>query len=341
MTFEDTGVASPVSAAREPGVQRGPDALGDFIVGVGPRAAAFVADASREGCGALHTLEGIAVRSHGAVRLRRDGPRIALGLADLVVGAESDAFAALDGSMPWRAWRGRFSQVVCDPVARRLVATVDHFSTLPLCWLEHDGELLIASDARALFASPWCERSVDLVALYHYLNFAVVPAPHTLARGVRRLEPATALQWRDGRIALERWWQPAYPESRRDDDDTLARDLRERIEATVERYRPPSSASWGTFLSGGTDSTSIASILARGTEPVHTFSIGFAEEGYDELEFARIAARECGAVPHADRVDRARTLATIPRLADLYDQPFGNASAASRSGGSRTPRHAG
>jgi asparagine synthase (glutamine-hydrolysing) len=66
---------------------------------------------------------------------------------------------------------------------------------------------------------------------------------------------------------------------------------------------------------------------ARGPEPVHTFSIGFAEEGYDELEFARIAARECGAVPHTDRVDRSRTLATIPRLAELYDQPFGNASA--------------
>ena len=330
MSFDQA--PAPIHAAQRESraLQRTPDVIGDFLVGLGPRAAAWVAQhAPIAGRGErLEQLDGFACRSAGATRMRRSAHRLALGLDDLVAGSADAAFDALDGTPPWADWRGRFAQLVFDGRNQHLLVASDHFGTLPLYWLEHGGELLVSSDLRLLLEAPWCERSADPAAVYHYLNFAVVPAPMTIVAQVRRLAPATELSWRDGRLRLRRYWRPEYAESRRDDDEALAGELRERIVATVERYRPPAGSAWGTFLSGGTDSSSITSILAHGgDEPVHAFSIGFDEAGYDELGFARIAARACGAQSHSARVDRVQTLAMIPRIAELFEQPFGNASA--------------
>src|SRR5205814_10406028 len=93
----------------------------------------------------------------------------------------------------------------------------------------------------------------------------------------------------------------------------------------------PDGNGWGCFLSGGTDSSSIVSILSRtagrGGAGVRTFSIGFAEEGYDELAYARLAAQACGAHPSFAQVSRTEAEALVTRVIDAYDQPLGNASA--------------
>lgn len=330
MSFDEAGATTRAEAAAAAAVRRTPDVLGDFLVGCGVRASEYVVrHAPLPGAGeALAQLEGFACRSAGATRVRRSGQRLAIGLDDLVAGCADAAFDALDGRAPWAAWRGRFAELAFDARTQQLVVANDHFGTLPVYWLAHEGELLVASDPRWLIASPWCAREPDPVAIYHYLNFAVIPAPLTVVPEVRRLAPATEARFAEGRVRLARYWRPEYTESRRDDDESLTRELRERIVSTVERYRPARGSAWGTFLSGGTDSSSIASILARGgDEPVHTFSIGFAEEGYDELGFARLAAEACGALPHQARVDRAQTLAMLPRIAEWFEQPFGNASA--------------
>jgi asparagine synthase (glutamine-hydrolysing) len=99
--------------------------------------------------------------------------------------------------------------------------------------------------------------------------------------------------------------------------------------ATVHDYRPGHHAGWGCFLSGGTDSSSIVSILARQKDrgPVRSFTIGFAEERYDELGFARTAAAACGADPNFETVSDERAQSLVSRVIEAYDQPFGNASA--------------
>jgi hypothetical protein len=172
-------------------------------------------------------------------------------------------------------------------------------------------------------------RRADLAAVFQFLNFACIPAPLTIVADVQRLPPASLLRWRAGQGRVERWWRPAYAEDLDGDATTLAAGLRERLVAAVQRCRPAAGTRWGTFLSGGTDSSSITTVLARQVpgEDVHSFSIGFAEAGFDELEFARIAASACGAQGHFGSIDEAETLAVLPHLPELFDQPFGNASA--------------
>lgn len=308
--------------------QRDPTAnvVGDFVLAWGANAAAF-----------LDQLDGFtrvtdpdepaqaAVR--GAARHGRaaDGTRW-LGVADLIEGTLEDGVRALGGSPPQHGWRGRFAQVAWQPAERRLVALTDHFSTLSLYTLVHPEALVVGTDLRLLARSPWCRRTIDLESVYHYLNFAHIPAPKTIFTDLRRLEPSTRFSWRNGDPSEDRYYLPEYPEDLRGSESELAHELQQRIVASVNDYRPADEPPWGCFLSGGTDSSSITCILSKKSR-VRSFSIGFAEEGFDELGYARLAAQACGADPSYHSVSRQEAQSLVSRLVDAYDQPFGNSSA--------------
>jgi asparagine synthase (glutamine-hydrolysing) len=309
-----------------------PSVIGDFVLACGAQAAPWAA--GLDGFAAIAAPdEPVQAAARGAVRQGRsdDGSRW-LAVADLIEGRLDAGTEALGADTPpQRTWRGRFVQAAWHPAERRVVALTDHFSTLPLYFIAREDLLLLATDLRLLCTSPFCRRQIDLQSIYHYLNFAQVPAPRTIFRDIDRLEPGARLCWEPGvGLRKDRYFVPEYPEDLTDDDDVLAEALRERIVATVEAYRPEGGG-WGCFLSGGTDSSSIVSILSRGPGPdggrVKSFSIGFAEEGYDELAYARIAAGACGAEPTFAQVSRADAEALVTRVIEAYDQPLGNASA--------------
>ena len=264
----------------------------------------------------------------GSVRVLRGEQWEIIGLFDLVVGDPVELDAGIQRQV-WQQWRGRFAFVGRRRADGEWLAVCDHFNTLPLYYSASGGQLLLANRLGPLLRAPWCARRPDPEALFHYLNFACIPAPHTIVAEARRLPPAGLLRWHGGDVAVQRWWRPTYVEDLDGDPEPLAGQLRERIVATVQRYRPGSDSAWGCFLSGGTDSSSITSILARqhADQAVHSYSIGFAEAEYNELDFAQEAARACGAEGHFGSIDEAETLAVLPRLVELYDQPFGNASA--------------
>lgn len=275
---------------------------------------------------------GHAIRGEALSGRRADGGRW-LALADLVEGRVEDAFERTDkATLPQALWRGRFALASASPDGGVFEICSDHFGSLPLYWCQHGGMTAVATDLRLLLDAPGIDREPDPTAVYHYLNFACIPAPHTICRGIHRLEPGTRLRLQDGASRGERYYLPEYPVDLHGSDAALADGLRERIVASVRDYRPDDNGpdgngAWGCFLSGGTDSSSIVSILARQRPGVQTCSIGFEEAGYDELEFARIASEACGAQPHLDRVDRTRAMALLDDVLDTYDQPFGNASA--------------
>jgi asparagine synthase (glutamine-hydrolysing) len=316
------------------GVGALPSVLGDFVVAWGPKTAQWV-----------HALEGFTPHeasgesAHAATRgavqagLATNGARW-LAVADLIEGdLEKGVGALADGMPPQGGWRGRFVQAVWQTGTsgdRRLAAVTDHFSTLPLYTLSRDDVFVVATDMRVLARSPWCKREIDLESVYHYLNFACIPAPATIFRDVRRLLPSTRVRRSHGGApTLDRYYVPEYPEDLRGSDSKLAGELRERIVATVEAYGLAAPGGWGCFLSGGTDSSSVVSILARqaGSGRVKSFSIGFAEAGYDELDYARLAATACHANPSFAKVSREDALGLVQRTIEAYDQPFGNASA--------------
>ena len=268
-------------------------------------------------------------RGEGRVRVLQAGPVTVIGVFDLVAGDAPEALGD-PAFRCWSAWRGRFAFVRVDATSGEWIAVVDHFGTVPLFHAQRDDAFAVASHLRPLLRAPWVAKRADPAAVFHFLNFACVPAPRTIVADIERLPPASLLRWQPGRSArVERWWRPPYAEDLDGDPDSLAPLLRERIVAAIERHRPPTSEGWGTFLSGGTDSSSITTVLARQVpgEAVHSFSIGFAEAGFDELEFARIAAEACGAIGHFGSIDERETLDVLPHLPELFDQPFGNASA--------------
>lgn len=304
---------------------------GDFVLAGGPDARRWLA-----GLPGFRLIEngGIgapALAVRGTVQHARcqDGRHWA-ALADLIEGRLADgAEHALSTSPPQRNWRGRFMQLIWDERGDAITAFTDHFGSLRLYWFQSGDHFAIASDLRLLLNAPGCLREPDLEAVYHYLNFAFIPAPLTICRQIRCVEPGTRLLLQQGQARTERYYLPQYPEDLRDADTVLAGELRERIVASVHDYRPHGDNAWGCFLSGGTDSSSIVSILARQKADgrIRTCSIGFAEAGYDEQNYARLAADACGADPYFDQVDRARTLHLLESVLTSYDQPFGNASA--------------
>lgn len=298
-----------------------PNALGQFLVGIGDAACEFV-ERQRSDWTIRERQGDVSLVANGTVRVTRDGPRLHVGLHDLVEGSPADTDDRI------ALWRGRFVDLRIDVAGRRILAHGDHFATLPLYYCAHDAGILLASDLRLLLDAPWHAREPDKAAIYHLLNFGYIPAPLTILAGIRRLLPAERIAIESGRVTSSRYWNPTYPEDLDGDEDTLARGLEERIVATVQRYRPEDDSGWGCFLSGGTDSSSITSILARQypDRRVRSFSIGFAEAGYDELDYARMAANACGAHAYTRSVSRDDTLALLPTLIDLCDQPFGNAS---------------
>lgn len=300
--------------------------IGDFLLAVGASAGLRLPD----GFSWLPDSGDMQVAVRGAVRhgIAGDGTHW-LAVADLIEGELADGVTALDGVVAQAAWRGRFAQLLWRPGSGRLVAVTDHFSTLPIYTLVTGDQLHVASDLRLLTALPQASRKIDPVAVYHYLNFGCVPAPRTICSDIARIEPGTRYAFEHGESKSTRYFLPDYAEDLRGSDDELAGQLRERIVASVEDFRPDADQAWGCFLSGGTDSSSIVSILAR-QEPrrrVRSFSIGFAEAGYDELAFAKLAAESCGAEPYFITVGRAQTSSLVERIVANYDQPFGNASA--------------
>ncbi|HJS73329.1 MAG TPA: asparagine synthase C-terminal domain-containing protein, partial [Vicinamibacteria bacterium] len=151
--------------------------------------------------------------------------------------------------------------------------------------------------------------------------------PRSVFRGVHRLEPGEYVVVRNGEARRARYWTPRYQESARSEAD-LAEEYRSQIRGAVRRCLSASRGKVGAFLSGGTDSSTVVGVL-RELEgvPPEAYSIGFEIEGYDESSYARIAASHFGASHHEYRVTPKDVEGSLPRVAAVFDAPFGNSSA--------------
>jgi asparagine synthase (glutamine-hydrolysing) len=218
--------------------------------------------------------------------------------------------------------RGMFAVAVWDSVRRRLVVARDPYGIKPLLYREEDGELVFASELRAL---PRGE--VDPDALDAFLAFNSVPAPYSIFRGTRKLPAGHVLVWEDGATRVERYARPGPAlETRTEGADELAEELRARLRDSV-RAHLIADVPVGVLLSGGVDSCLLAALAAQeSAEPVHTFSIGFEERSFDELDDARSVAERYG-TRHEELVLRPDAALLLPRLAEAFDEPFADSSA--------------
>ena len=166
----------------------------------------------------------------------------------------------------------------------------------------------------------------DPQAIYNYVYFHMVPGPGTAFAGLRRIPAGHVLLVEPSGERLEPYWRMSFLDISRDDFEPLKREFRSALRSGVEQFSVGSEC--GTFLSGGTDSSTVSGLLSEvaGHAP-RTYSIGFEASGYDEMEYARIAARHFRTDHHEYYVTPADVVDAVPKVAAAYDQPFGNASA--------------
>lgn len=220
--------------------------------------------------------------------------------------------------------RGMFAAAVWDARRRRLVLARDPYGIKPLYYRHLGGELRFASELRAL---PRGE--IDLDAVEAFLTFNSIPAPYSIFRDVRKLPPGHVLVWENGEISLERYARPGpatEAELRDGDEAELVEELRARMRDSV-RAHLLSDVPVGVLLSGGVDSAALAALAAQETpQPVHTFTIGFAERSFDERDDARLVAQRYG-TEHHELLVRPEPELLLRALAEAFDEPFADSSA--------------
>jgi len=221
--------------------------------------------------------------------------------------------------------RGAFALAVVREGEWEALLATDRLGTLPLAYAFRQGCLVFGSSGGCLQAHPRAESEIDLQSIFNYFFFCQVPAPGTIRKAHRRLLPGHCLVLQKGRIEVRAYARPEFTEQKRP-VRVLEQEFRDVVRAGVERAAAGTEV--GCFLSGGTDSSTVAGMLSGLLEgPVRTYSIGFGAQGYDEMEFARCAAERFGTDHHEYYVTPDDVLAAVPRIAQVHSDPFANESA--------------
>jgi asparagine synthase (glutamine-hydrolysing) len=225
--------------------------------------------------------------------------------------------------------RGMFAFALWDGRERRLLLGRDRFGIKPLYYRHEGGTLSFASELKALLEQPGFSREIDPRAVAAFLAFNSIPAPLTVFAEARKLPPGTLANWRDGELAQRRYARPtpvAAGETRRRPESALAAELRETLRDSV-RAHLVADVPVGVLLSGGVDSAGLAALAAgEQAEPVKTFSVGFEEASFDELDRARVVAKRYR-TEHHEIVLRPDAVELFPKLVEAFDEPFGDSSA--------------
>lgn len=224
---------------------------------------------------------------------------------------------------------GMFALAIWDRRERELFLARDRIGKKPLYYAQYGARFAFASELRALLTDASLPRDVDDDAVSLYLRFGYVPTPRSVLRAVRTLPPAHRAWLRDGRLRIERYWDPLAPA------------LQERLPLSIEEAerrledllqdavacRRVADVPIGAFLSGGIDSSLVVALLQeRSAARSQTFSIQFEDPAYDESQHAARVARHLGTDHHVQRCGEREMLDVVAGLADLMDEPIADSS---------------
>ncbi|NRR30552.1 asparagine synthase [Oxalobacteraceae bacterium] len=280
---------------------------------------AAAALAAQAGSAHVHRQPGLLVALWGQAGITGAGPGSALA-------AEVAARWGERGPALCAELSGHFALCILDSARGEALLAIDRSGVHGLNYQECPDGVLFSSSADALLAHPAAQREIDPQSLYHYLYFHMVPAPRSIYRHQQRLLPGEYLHVRRGEAVRQQYWQMRFDEQQRPAFNIQRRAFLACIEEAVAASL--GAARTGAFLSGGTDSSTLAAMLAKlGSSAARSYSIGFDAPGYDEMAYARIAAKHFGTVHHELYVSASDVVSAVPRLAQVFDQPFGNASA--------------
>jgi asparagine synthase (glutamine-hydrolysing) len=223
--------------------------------------------------------------------------------------------------------RGMFAFAVWDERKKKLFLARDRVGKKPLYYSDtRGGSFIFGSELKALLEHPEATRDVNLEAVDEYLSFGYVPDPLCIFRDVKKLPPGHYLTLVNGNISVKKYWDFNYEPVEFSDEEEILDRLRVLLDEAV-RMRLVSDVPLGAFLSGGIDSTAVVGLMARNLDrPVKTFSIGFNEDSFNELKYARIAARRFG-TDHHEFIVTPEICQIVDELVWHFDEPFADSSA--------------
>jgi asparagine synthase (glutamine-hydrolysing) len=222
--------------------------------------------------------------------------------------------------------RGMFALALWDSERQRLLLARDRIGKKPLVYARLPERLLFASEIKAIIQDPEVPTAIDVQALDAYLAFQFIPHPLTIYQAIRKLPPAHRLIWEHGEVTIEPYWHLDFSRKLPIRHDELAQAVRAQVDEAT-RVRLISDVPLGALLSGGVDSSAVVALMSEAMDrPVQTFSLGFAEEAYNELPYAQQVAQRF-ATNHHEMLVTADVAGILSRLVWQYDEPFADKSA--------------
>jgi asparagine synthase (glutamine-hydrolysing) len=236
------------------------------------------------------------------------------------------------GASCLRHFRGMFAFAIWDQRKQRLFLARDRVGKKPLFYTQTAGHFAFASELHALLAHPRIGRDIDPFAIDEYLTYGYIPAPRTIFESVQKLKPGhhlTAFLGPDGgpfETAIERYWTLPYAEKWPWGEEEAAERLLAVLTAAV-RLRLVADVPIGALLSGGIDSSVVVALMSQiSGRQVRTFSIGFEEQDFNELPYARLVA-ERYSTDHHELVVGPQCMDVLPTLVRHYGEPYADSSA--------------
>ncbi len=220
--------------------------------------------------------------------------------------------------------RGMFSFAIWDSKRQRLFAARDRFGKKPLNYYWDGQRLIFGSEIKSILEAD-IPREINPIALDEFLVYRYVPTPLTIFKNISKVPAAHFLVYENGQVRTQRYWDLSFASNSNDDEATAIERTRALLEEAV-KIRLMSEVPLGAFLSGGLDSSVVVGIMSKlMSQPVKTFSIGFEENDFNELPYARQIADHFG-TDHREFLVKYDLVSVLPQLAWDYDEPFSDSS---------------
>lgn len=223
--------------------------------------------------------------------------------------------------------RGVFSFAIWDARKHKLLLFRDHMGTRPLFYTFQNNRFLFGSELKAILADAGVSKELNFNAMDHYFNYRLVVEPETIFKNIYQVPPGHFLTFENGKFEIQKYWEIRYNENYDKSVKAYQDELLENLEEAI-RIRTMGNLEFGSYLSGGMDSSSVVSLLSRMLgRRIPTFSIAFREKGYDESYYQRIVAKYCNSDHHEFIVEKESVEDLLAKLIGFFDQPFGDSSA--------------
>ncbi|HIP12830.1 MAG TPA: asparagine synthase (glutamine-hydrolyzing), partial [Arcobacter sp.] len=339
--FTKKSTSKELSSMMQAIEHRGPDAKGQLIheeeqvtVGLGHRRLSIL-DLSSEGVQPM-VFKNLEIIYNGEVYNFQE-IKVELKAKGYAFHSQSDTEVLLKAYHAWglkalEKFRGMFAMTIFDKDKGELILIRDRAGVKPLYWYFKDGLFLFASELKSFHEHPNFQKVINRDVLAQYLQHGYVLQPYSIFESTRQLEAGYTLHLNLKTQIIEKnqYWSVSdfyeKPKLILNDDEVI--NQTEAILKESFAYRMVSDVPVGTFLSGGYDSSLVTALLQSDRdEKINTFTIGFKEKGYDEAPHAKAVAKHLGTNHTEYYCTQKDALEVIPKLAEIYDEPFGDASA--------------